>query len=167
MMSVQDIIRHYNMKPLPDEGGYYAETYRAGETIAVEHLPGRYDTARAYGTAILYLLTPETFSAVHRLKSDEIFHFYLGDPVEMLRLYPDGGSDVVTLGHDIKASQMVQVTVARNVWQGTRLVPGGRFALLGCTVAPGFEFADFEAGERAELVKMYPERGEMIRELTG
>lgn len=166
MISAEAIIRHYKMVPLADEGGFYVETYRANETIAQEALPERYSDARAHGTSILYLLTPDSFSAMHRLKSDETFHFYLGDPVEMGRLYPDGTSDIITMGHDIAAGQMVQVTVPRGVWQGSILIPGGRFALLGCTVAPGFEFADYENGEREALIGRYPDQAKMIERLT-
>ncbi len=154
------------MKPLSEEGGFFVETYRARENIAHEHLPDRYSDARAHGTSILYLLTPDSFSAMHRLKSDETFHFYLGDPVEMLRLYPDSASDIVTMGHDIMAGQMVQVTVARDIWQGSRLMPGGGFALMGCTVAPGFDFADYENGGREALISQYPDRAEMIWRLA-
>jgi predicted cupin superfamily sugar epimerase len=127
------------MKPLPGEGGYYVETYRASEKISETALPAGYTDQRSFSTATLYLLTPNTFSALHRLKSDEIFHFYLGDPVTMLQLHPDGPSEVTTLGQDIMNGQRVQVTVPKNSWQGCFLNEGGRFALMGCTAAPGFE----------------------------
>src|SRR5207245_2095434 len=103
-------------------------------------LPARYGTDRWAGTAIYYLLTPDTFSALHRLPTDEVYHFYLGDPVEMLQLWPDGSGRVGTLGQDVRAGQLLQVIVPRGVWQGSRLRPGGAFALLGTTMAPGFDF---------------------------
>jgi len=154
------------MKPLPYEGGYYVETYRCAEKIAQSALSARYSGQRSFSTAILYLLTPDTSSALHRVKSDEIFHFYLGDPVTMLRLHPDGSSEVTTLGQDIMNGQCVQVTVPKNSWQGYLLNEGGRFALMGCTAAPGFEFADFELGNKEELLRQYPSRRDLILKLT-
>ena len=166
MMTPEKIIEFFGMKPLPDEGGYYVETYRASEKLAGSVLPQRYAETRNISTAILYLLTPETFSAMHRLKSDEVFHFYLGDPVTMLLLFSDGSSDAITLGPNISGGQRVQVGVPEGTWQGTLLDDGGEYALLGCTVAPGFEYADYESGRRAELVECWPERRVLIKRLT-
>ncbi len=165
-MNTEDIIRLLNLVPHDAEGGYYHETYRSAETISGEMLPSRYGGARSMGTAIYYFLTPDAFSVMHRLASDEVFHFYLGDPVEMLLLHPDGSHSVTLLGSDLLAGQRLQVVVPTGVWQGCRLVPGGRFALMGTTVAPGFEMADFETGTYEELAALYPERAEMIRQLT-
>jgi len=120
---------------------------------------------RSLATAIYYLLTPDTFSAMHRLPTEEIFHFYLGDPVEMLLIDKDGAGTIVTLGPDIMKGMQPQVIVPRNVWQGARLAAGGKFALLGTTMSPGFEFSDYEAGKREELVKLCPEFGERIEGL--
>ncbi len=142
------------------------ETYRANESIPQDALPGRYEGRRSLATAIYYLLTPDTFSAMHCLRSDEIFHFYLGDPVEMLELGRDGSGKVVTLGPDIANGMHPQVVVTRGIWQGARLVPGGRFALLGTTVSPGFEFEDYESGERELLVDTYPQFKDLIIALT-
>ena len=103
---------------------------------------------------------------MHVLESDEMFHFYLGDPVEMLQLFPDGGSAVVTLGPDLEAGQQVQVLVPAGVWQGTRLIGDGTVALLGCTVVPGFDFADYRGESYAELATKWPEQAERIRALT-
>ncbi len=102
------------------------------------------------------MLTPDTFSALHRLPGDEIFHFYLGDPVEMLLLKPDGTGQAVLLGPDISAGMRLQHTVAGGTWQGSRLIPGGKFALLGTTMSPGFDPADYEVGKRQELSAAYP-----------
>jgi len=124
-----------------EEGGHFVETYRSEGIVPAEALSGIYPAPRAYGTAIYYLLTPDTFSTMHRLATDEIFHFYLGDPVEMLHLYPDGSGQVVIHGPDIFNDMHPQVVVSQGVWQGARLKPGGRFALMGTTVAPGFDFA--------------------------
>lgn len=153
------------MKPLPNEGGYYVETYRASEKIAQAALPTRYTGQRNLGTAMLYLLTPDTFSALHRLTSDEIFHFYLGDPVTMLQLHPDGSGEVITLGQDITNGQRIQVIVPAGTWQGCLVNQGGRFALMGTTVAPGFESNDFELGRREELLEQYPDQCNLILKL--
>ena len=165
MNTVEEIISQLNLKPHP-EGGFFAETYRSDELIPENILPERYIGERSFGTCIYYLLTTDTFSAMHRIKSDEIFHFYSGDPVEMLQLYPDGTSKVVILGHDIKNGMNPQVIVSEGVWQGARLVKGGKYALLGTTVSPGFEFEDFEVGIREMLVEAYPEQREMVISLT-
>lgn len=154
------------MKPLPEEGGYYVETYRCAEKIARANLPARYTGDRSFCTAILYLLTPDTLSRLHRLKSDEIFHFYSGDPVTMLQLHPDGSSDIFTLGPDILAGRHIQLTVPRGSWQGGFLNEGGKFALMGTTVAPGFEIEDFEIADREKLLTQYPAQKSLITRLT-
>jgi predicted cupin superfamily sugar epimerase len=155
-----------HLEPLTIEGGYFTETYRSPETIAPECLPGPPRGARTFLTCIYYLLEPNTFSELHRLTSDEIFHFYLGDPVEMLQLWPDGSARKILLGTELEAGMAPQVVVPRRVWQGTRLLPGSRYALLGCTVSPGFEYDDYEAGSRAALSRQYPAQAEMITALT-
>lgn len=103
---------------------------------------------------------------MHRVRSDEIFHFYMGDPVEMLLLTPEDGGRIVTIGTDLGAGARPQVIVPAGVWQGTRLRAGGAWALLGTTVSPGFEFEDYEHGARAELVARFPEWKERIEALT-
>jgi hypothetical protein len=162
------LIERLGLVRLPDEGGHYRETWRAEESAPADALPARYRGGRAFGTAILYLLTsdPDSFSALHRLSTDEVYHFYLGDPVEMLLLHANGTSETVTLGPDVLGAEKVQLVVPRGVWQGSRVQPGGCWALLGTTMAPGFEFADYEAGDRDELIASYPEAGERIRALT-
>ena len=164
-LGVEEIIDWLGLQAHP-EGGFYAETYRSEELIPADALPDRYGDGRAFSTAIYYLLTPETCSAMHRVKSDEIFHFYHGDPIEMLHLYPDGSGQRVLLGNDLAAGEVPQVLVPRAVWQGARLVAGGRHALMGTTVAPGFDFADFEFGDRAHLVADYPEHADLIGALA-
>lgn len=174
-MNAQEIIHRLGLEPHPEEGGFFRETYRAAECTPAVALPSRYGkgrgetakdgTARNHGTAIYYLLTPDTYSHLHRLKSDEIFHFYLGGPVRMLQLAPEGGSRTLTIGPDIMAGHEPQVVVPRGVWQGACLLQG-EFALLGCTVAPGFEFADYDHASRAELLAQYPEYAADIKRLT-
>jgi predicted cupin superfamily sugar epimerase len=165
-MTAEEIITLLKLTPHPKEGGFFSETYRAGEEIPRSVLPQRYRGPRAFGTCIYYLLTSGTFSAMHRLQSDEIFHFYLGDPVEMLQLLPDGSGKTVVLGPNLRDGMRPQVIVTRGVWQGSRLVAGGKFALLGCTVAPGFEFVDYEHGRRDDLIGSHPQFRVKIVALT-
>jgi predicted cupin superfamily sugar epimerase len=166
-LSAEEVKKMLGLKPHPREGGWYVRTYEAAEFVnASAFEDGRYAGARRTGTAIFYLLEPDTFSEMHRLKSDEVFHFYAGDPVEMLQLSLDGRGRRVVIGNDLLRGQQPQVVVARGVWQGSRLVPGGRWALLGCTVCPGFEFEDYDAGERVELCSRWPEFAEEITALT-
>lgn len=166
MPSAEELIRQLGLQPHPKEGGFFRETYRSGEAWPAAALPARYRTARSASTAIYYLLTPTTCSALHRLQSDEIFHFYLGDPIRMLQLEADGSGRTIVLGSDLGAGQQVQVVVPRGVWQGSCLEPGGAVALLGCTVAPGFDYADYESGDRHALLTQYPAFADMIRRLT-
>jgi predicted cupin superfamily sugar epimerase len=161
----EDIIRALNLAPLPEEGGYFRETYRANEATDAHALPARYGRAKAHATAIYYLLTPDTVSALHRLPSDEVWHFYSGDPVEMLLLFPDGGGRFVAIGA-FAAGFEPQRVVRRGVWQGSRLMAGGRWALLGTTVAPAFDFADYEAGNRDDLARAYPDFADAVHSLT-
>jgi uncharacterized protein len=165
-MTADEIKRHLNLARHPCEGGWFMQTWRAEEAIPSEALPARYQAARPAGTCIYYLLEPGTFSEMHRLASDEIFHFYLGDPVEMLQLAPDGSARTMILGSDLAAGQLPQLVVPKFVWQGSRLVPGGKLALLGCTVSPGFDYADYEAGRADFLTRKYPQYVDLIRILT-
>jgi predicted cupin superfamily sugar epimerase len=166
-MTAEDVKKLLGLAPHPCEGGWFVRTYEAGELIAAEAFgDGRYAGARRTGTAIYYLLEPETFSEMHRLKSDEVFHFYAGDAVEMLQLTANRRGERVVIGTDLARGQRPQVVVGRGVWQGSRLVAGGQWALLGCTVSPGFEFEDYEAGERVELCRRWPEFAEEIGALT-
>ena len=169
MFNPEQIIKHLHLKPLPIEGGYFIQSYRAAETIAGSALPVRYSNIpHLFGGAIYYLLTdhPDSFSALHRLKTDELYHFYLGDPVRLTLLQPDGAVRHVALGQDLYAGQHVQFNAPRDIWQGSRLVPGGKFALLGTTMAPAFEPADYTHGERATLIHDYPGHKMMIETLT-
>ncbi len=166
MITADQIIEHFGMRPLPEEGGYYVQTYRCSETLDAESLPERYTGGRRLATAILYLLTPDTFSAMHRVRSDEIWSFHLGDPVQMLQLKPDGRGDTVILGSDVLKGQTVQTVVRAGTWQGARLVEGGSLALMGTVVAPGFEFEDFELALPGRLMESYPENIDLIRALT-
>lgn len=159
MPTTEELIRLLHLAPLPREGGWYRETYRSARPF-----PG---LAHSAGTAIYYLLTPDTCSALHRLPTDEVFHFYLGDPVEMLQLgpHPEDGGRIVTLGADVFAGQQVQTVVPAGVWQGSILRACGRFALMGTTMAPGFDFADYEAADREASIAAYPQFVDKISRL--
>ena len=165
-VDVQAIARLLGLVPLPGEGGHYRETYRAPLVIPASALPAAYGGPRAASTAIYYLLSPGTCSVLHRLPGDEVYHFYLGDPVELLQLHPGGTAVVTLLGPDLAAGMRPQAVVPAGVWQGSRLVAGGRFALLGTTMAPGFEFADFEPGRREALAAEFPAFATLIAALT-
>ena len=166
-MTAEEVKELLGLKPHPQEGGWYVRTYEASETNPAETFAdGRYGGPRLTSTAIYYLLEPGNFSEMHMLKSDEILHFYAGDPVENLQLLPDGKSKRVLIGSDLGRGQVPQVVVSRGVWQGSRLLAGGDWALLGCTVSPGFEFADYAGGKREELMDGWPEAKQMILGLT-
>ena len=155
-MDADTIRRTLGLEPLPNEGGFFVETYRATRRVPADALPPHL-ADRALATAIYYLITPGSFSAMHRVRSDEIFHFYMGDPVVMLQLGPGDDGRVVTIGTDLADGARPQVVVPGGVWQGARLAPGGAWALLGTTVSPGFEFEDYEHGARAALIARWPE----------
>ena len=146
----------------PREGGWYVRTWESEERVELK----RYGAARRTSTAIYYLLEPGTFSEMHMLESDEIFHHYIGGAVEMLMLFEDGRSERVLIGKDLEAGERPQHVVPRGVWQGSRLAVREGWALLGCTVSPGFEFVDYRNASAKELVKKWPCEAEMIRELT-
>ncbi|HKF45727.1 MAG TPA: cupin domain-containing protein [Terracidiphilus sp.] len=159
-MTADEIRKLLQLQPHPKEGGFFRQTYVSKLRFAAPQ------GERSAGTAIYYLLEPGTFSEMHVLPSDEVFHFYLGDPVEMLQLWPGGESKVIRLGPDLSAGEQVQLLVPGGVWQGTRLIGEGKFALLGCTVSPGFDYADYSSGSYEELAAKWPEQAERIRALT-
>ncbi len=165
--TADEVKRLLGLTPHPREGGWFVRTYEADESISAEAFSDRrYDGPRRTGTAIYYLLEPGTFSEMHLLQSDEIFHHYIGVAVEMLQLWPDGSSKRVVIGKDLERGDRPQVVVPRGVWQGSRLLIEEGFALLGCTVSPGFEFADYRSAPRAELIARWPGETEMITALT-
>jgi uncharacterized protein len=165
-MTADEIKKLLNLAPHPCEGGFYRRTWSSEVMVPHAVLPARYPADRRAGTCIYYLLEPRTFSEMHRLASDEIFHFYYGDPVEMLQLLPDGSAQTVILGNDLARGQYPQIIVPSRVWQGSRLLPGGQVALFGCTVCPGFDFADYESGRRDSLQRDYPTSSDLIGILT-
>lgn len=163
-ISVSDLVEIYNLQPHP-EGGYYKETYRSAGTIPGGALPG-HGGDRSYSTGIYFLLPESSTSKLHRIKSDEIWHFYLGGPLTIVQISPGGKVEKVTLGQDIKSGHKVQYTVPAGYWFGAYPNPGSNYSFVGCTVAPGFDFTDFEMGSREQLLKEYPQAKEVIEHLT-
>lgn len=166
MLTAEKIIELLKLRPHPIEGGYFVETYRSEIKLPQSALPHAYTGDRLASTTIFYMLTPHVFSALHRLPGDEMFHFYMGDPVETFLLRDEGTSSNVTLGHDLASGMLLQHTVLGGVWQGSRLLPGGAFALLGTTMSPGFDYADYESGSRDALLARYPQHRDRILSLT-
>jgi len=160
MMTTADLMQLLKLEPHPIEGGYFRQTYISAGTVDLPR------GVRAQSTAIYYLLEGGAFSEMHVLDSDEVFHFYLGDPVEMLQLLPDGSSAVCILGQDLAAGQHVQLVVPAGVGQGTRLGGAGKMALPGCPVSPGFDYADYRNATAEELIAKWPHEAERIRPRT-
>lgn len=158
LLTAEEAIAALQLEPHPLEGGFFRETYRTPQKLSGQD--------RSLASAIYYLLTPQTCSRLHRLPTDELFHFYLGDPVRMLHLLPDGTGREVTLGPDLLAGHRPQVLVPGGVWQGAALAEGGRLALLGTTMSPGFAYPDYQTGDRAALTERYPAFADAIRRLT-
>jgi uncharacterized protein len=155
--TIGDLIELFDLKPHL-EGGYFTESYRSPEQI-----PGR---GRNISTAIYFLLPQGTKSRLHRLASDEIWHFYLGGPMTLVQISPEGKMEEAVLGHDVKSGHTLQHVVKAGCWFGAFPNPGTEYSLVGCTVAPGFDFADLEIGKRTDLQKRFPHAHQMIEKLT-
>ncbi len=154
-LKAEDVIRLLDLQPLAGEGGFFKRAYRS----AID-----YSDKKKLCSLIYYLILPESFSALHRLSSDEIWHFYHGSPAEQVRIHPDGSLERVVLGPDIAGGQYVSTVVPAGVWQGTRLLAGGEYALCGCSVVPEYEQSDYEHGELDVLSTEYPDHAEVLRE---
>ncbi|MBX3730022.1 MAG: cupin domain-containing protein [Candidatus Sumerlaeia bacterium] len=163
-MPSADVLRRLlNLAPHP-EGGWFRETHRS--PLIVAHPALATDAARAAGTAIYFLLEAGDFSALHRVRSDETWHWYAGGVLELHLLDASGRHEHVLLGTDWEAGARPQVTVPAGVWQAARPTAGAAFVLCGCTVAPGFDFADFEMPSRDELLRAFPMHADLVRTLT-
>lgn len=162
---VAQLVRDLRLEPHP-EGGYFRETYRAAETIPHAALPKRFSGERAYATAIYFLLPAGKFSALHRIQADEVWHFYLGGPLTVVQIAPNGKVERTVLGPDLANGHTLQHVVPAGHWFGAYPNTGSAFALVGCTVAPGFDFADFQMGARTELLRQFPQEKEVITRLT-
>ncbi len=160
--TIEQIIARFHLQPLPEEGGLFVQSYCSPQTWRTD------EGNKPLATAILYLLThaADSFSALHRLPTDEIYHFYLGDPLELTLLHPDGQVQTVILGANLLAGEVPQFVVPAGVWQGSRVEPDGEYALVGTTMSPGFTAGDYEAGQREALFAQYPIAKEIILALT-
>jgi uncharacterized protein len=147
------------------EGGFYKETYRAEESIAVEALPQRFNGKRNFATSIYFLLRSEDCSMFHRIKSDELWHYHAGSSLSIYALI-DGKLEVYKLGSNPEQGESLQVVIPANCWFGAKVHVENSYVLAGCTVSPGFDFNDFELAKRNELLLMYPEHAEIIIKLT-
>jgi uncharacterized protein len=153
------LIAQLGLEPLPAEGGYFRQTWRSPQLLP---------SGKPMGTCIYALQTdePDCFSAMHRLPTDEIWHFYLGDPLQLLLLFENGSSAEPVLGNDLAGGQHVQLVVPAQTWMGGRLVDGGRYALFGCTMAPGFTESDYEGASLSQLLDRWPQHYARIQSLT-
>ena len=163
-MTVQQLIQQFNLQPHP-EGGWYKETYKSDEYISGSTLPERFGGSRVFSTAIYFLLEQGNFSAFHRIKSDECWHFYAGDPLVVYVMQLNGRLDIIHLGNDIEKGQVFQFVVPANCWFASRPAPGSTFCFVGCTVAPGFDFTDFELAKASSLTALFPQHKAIIEEL--
>jgi predicted cupin superfamily sugar epimerase len=165
-LTAEELIQFLGLEPLTIEGGYFRQSYCSDEVIPQPSLPHRYVVDHQMGSCIYYLLTKTTFSSFHSLLSDETYHFYLGDPVEMVELHPNGECTTTILGQDIFNGQKVQHTVLRNTFQASYIRPGGEWALLGCSLAPGWDQNDFVQGHWEQLLRSHPKHHQIIMRLT-
>ncbi len=160
-----EVIDQLQLLPHP-EGGWYREVYRSDDILELNALPGRYNSPHCFSTSIYFLLEKFDFSAFHRITSDETWHFYMGSPVTIFCIYPDGSTVQVVIGNNLAAGQFLQYTIPRHCWFAAKNLEEHPFSLVGCTVSPGFEFSDFELGQRQNLSVLFPQHALLIEELT-
>jgi uncharacterized protein len=165
MNEASAIISHLDLLRHP-EGGWYREIYRSEDVIQPGSLPERYNSPHSFSTSIYFLLESGDFSAFHRINSDETWHFYLGSPVVIHIISPDGVATEVVMGSKLANGMLLQYTIRHNSWFAAKVQENNSFTLVGCTVSPGFEFADFELAERKQLIAMYPMHANIISGLT-
>ncbi|MGB0453394.1 MAG: cupin domain-containing protein [Bacteriovoracaceae bacterium] len=163
MNEVEKIIQQFELTPHP-EGGFFKETYRSNESY--ENLGHPYEGSRFYSTAIYFLLPQGHKSALHRISSDEIWHFHLGGPMELVQISPSGELERIIIGPDFERGQKLQHVVPAGFWFGGSPLEGSEFSFVGCTVSPGFDFQDFELGGREKLLSSFPEHSELIHFYT-
>ncbi len=165
MRQPQDLIQQYKLQPHP-EGGWYTETYKSNEQIPASGLPARFQGNRFFSSAIYFLLEKGDFSAFHQIKSDECWHFYAGGSLLIYILYPHGSLEVVSLGPNAANGDCFQYVVPANTWFASMPADNSVFSFVGCTVAPAFDFADFELASRQSLIEAYPQHSDLITRLT-
>ena len=164
MKVVEQLINQFGLQPHP-EGGWFRESYRSTESIAASALPDRFHAERSLATAIYFLLEKGNFSAFHRIKSDECWHFYAGGTLHVYVIHANGELEIKKLGRDIANGETFQFVVPGDCWFTAEPVKGAEFCFVGCTVAPGFNFTDFELADAAELIKQYPKHINIIKRL--
>jgi predicted cupin superfamily sugar epimerase len=164
LLTAKQLIQQFNLQPHP-EGGWYKETYKSSEYISQAALPKRFHNERAFSTAIYFLLEQDNFSAFHRIKSDECWHFYAGDPLEIYIIQEHGGITIIHLGNQITKGQLFQYVVPANCWFASRPAPKSEFCFMGCTVAPGFDFSDFELADAKIMSNLYSQHNSIIKKL--
>lgn len=160
-MGVRDLVEKFNMQKHP-EGGYYKETYRSGSEANFENFEGK----RNYATGIYFLVEATNFSAFHKIKSEEMWHFYGGDPLEVIEITLEGKLITTTIGNNIESGEVFQYTVKAGNWFASRVKKGGQFSFVGCTVWPGFDFRDFVLADKISLQNEFPQHKKIIDELT-
>ena len=158
-------ISKLNLKPHP-EGGFYNEVFRSDEILLNTAIDNRYGGSRTVSTSIDFLLTGNQFSAFHKIKSDELWHFYDGSPINLYLISEDGNLEIKKLGINISENEVPQITIPKNIWFAAEPIDKESFSLVGCTVAPGFDYKDFELGERKLLTKSFPQHIELINQFT-
>lgn len=163
--TAKELIHHLNLLPHP-EGGYFRETYRSELILPSDGLPSEFSGSRNAATAIYFLIEKNNFSALHKIKSDETWHFYAGDPLEVIEINETGELKKTNIGSGLERGELFQYTVKANTWFGSRVLSGGEFSLVGCTVAPGFDFRDFEMAKRKQLILQFPKWENIISQMT-
>jgi predicted cupin superfamily sugar epimerase len=164
MQQVRHLIQKFDLQPHP-EGGWFCQTYRSSESITASSLPPRFEGDRVFATAIYFLLEKGNFSAFHRIKSDECWHFYSGDPLEIFIIDPNGSLEIIALGNDFEKGQKFQHVVPATYWFASRPAKDSGYSFVGCTVSPGFEFDDFELANANELSSRYPQHKDLVSSL--
>jgi len=165
MDTIDNIIKKLDLQPHP-EGGYFKETYRSKLTLSKEELPREFEGGRNACTAIYFLLTSDNFSAFHRIKQDEIWHFYSGSPISLHILTKEGNYEKQMIGSNLEKGEIPQFVVHGGDWFASEVESPNSFALAGCTVSPGFDFSDFEMASQESLIKLYPSYQNIISKLT-
>lgn len=164
-MNVEFLVKKLNLEPHP-EGGYYKEQYRSTNFLPKNALPNGFLGDRTIATAIYFLIEKNNFSTLHKIKSDEIWHYYYGDALEVIEIDENGVLTITAIGNNLLEGETFQYTVKANTWFGSRVKGGGNFSLVGCTVAPGFDFNDFELATKEALIMQFPQHQKIINELT-
>ncbi len=164
MKKAEKLVKKFDLHPHP-EGGWYKQTYKSSLTVTSNELPQQFNGERSFATSIYFLLEEGDYSSFHRIKSDECWHFYSGDPILVYVISENGSLEIITLGSDFENGELFQYVVAANCWFASRPARGSEYCFVGCTVSPGFEFDDFELANVDALSSLYPNHRELIAEL--